>query len=143
MYMKLVFASDSFKGSISSNRINELLSKAARNALGECDIVCIPMADGGEGTLDAIFSVTGGERVNCIVHDPLGRLIEAEYMILPEGTAVVEMAQASGLTLLVNSERDPLKTSSYGTGELIRNALDLTEQLISLLSLLYAVIMPQ
>ncbi|MCR5511119.1 MAG: glycerate kinase, partial [Lachnospiraceae bacterium] len=59
--MLLVFASDSFKGSLSSKRINELLSNAAHDVLGDCDIVCIPMADGGEGTLDAIVSVTGGE----------------------------------------------------------------------------------
>ena len=121
--MLLVFASDSFKGSLSSKRINELLSNAAHDVLGDCDIVCIPMADGGEGTLDAIVSVTGGENVACKVHDPLGRLIKSEYVILPDGTAVVEMAKASGLTLLSESEQNPLLTGTYGTGELIRDAV--------------------
>lgn len=121
--MKLVFASDSFKGSLSSKKINEILTEVTYGVLGECDIVSIPMADGGEGTLDALCTVTGGEMVDCVVHDPLGRLIHAEYLALSDGTAVVEMARASGLTLLGEKERNPLKTSTYGTGELILDAI--------------------
>lgn len=121
--MKLVFASDSFKGSLSSKRIHEILTETAHEVLGDCEIVSVPMADGGEGTLDAIGSVTGGEMVDCVVRDPLGRPVHAEYLVLPDGTAVVEMAQASGLTLLSAEERNPLKTGTYGTGELILDAI--------------------
>lgn len=122
--MKLVFASDSFKGSLSSEKTSELLTKAANEVFGSCDIVSVPMADGGEGTLDAILRTCGGEKISADVHDPLMKPIRACYGRLEKGKAVVEMAEASGLVLVPKSDRNPLRTTSYGTGELVRAALD-------------------
>ena len=122
--MKLVFASDSFKGSLTSKKISEILSKASKDVFGECDIVPLVLADGGEGTLDAVLEVTGGRRVPVTVHDPLMNEITAYYGSLDNGTALIEMAQASGLTLVPKYRRNPLNTSSIGTGELIRAALE-------------------
>lgn len=121
--MKLVFASDSFKGTLSSERITELLTKASQEVLGECTIVPVVLADGGEGTLDALLNVRKGKKITVSVHDPLMREIGACYGTFGDNMAVVEMAQATGLTLLSNEERDPLRASSTGTGELIRAAL--------------------
>ncbi len=85
----------------------------------------IPVGDGGEGTVGTLIAALGGETVSCIVHDPLMRPIEATYGILADHrTAVIEMAAASGLTLVSVSERNPLRTTTYGTGELIRDALE-------------------
>ena len=84
----------------------------------------VPLADGGEGTLQAFLTAVGGEIKTQRVRDPLGRLINADWALLPDGSAVIEMAQASGLTLLARAERDALRASSFGTGELIRAALD-------------------
>src|SRR5438046_1883570 len=86
---------------------------------------CRPVADGGEGTLDALVAATGGEDRTARVQDPLGRPVEARWGFLGDGrTAMVEMATASGLPLLARAERDPRVTSTHGTGELIRAALD-------------------
>jgi len=121
--MKLIFASDSFKGSLSSEKTAELLTRAAREVFGECECVGVPMADGGEGTVDAVISALNGERAEAIVHDPLMNRIRAEYGIRGD-KAIIEMAAASGLTLVPESLRNPLNTTTYGTGELIINALD-------------------
>lgn len=122
--MKLVFASDSFKGSLSSEKTAELLTKAASEIFDSCDIVSVPVADGGEGTLDAILNACGGEKIFTDVHDPLMKPIKACYGILEEKKAVIEMAEASGLVLVPKGDRNPLITTSYGTGELVRAALD-------------------
>lgn len=121
--MKLIFASDSFKGSLSSEKTAELLTRAAREVFGECDCIGVPMADGGEGTVDAVIAALNGERIEAIVHDPLMSRIRAEYGICSD-RAIIEMAAASGLTLIPESLRDPLNTTTYGTGELIIDALD-------------------
>jgi glycerate kinase len=121
--MKLVFASDSFKGSLSSSQIAEILTETARDVFGACTCVGVPIADGGEGTVDAILAAVGGRRVTVPAHDPLMRKIEASYAVIGGGRAVIEMAEASGLTLVEEGLRDPMKTTSYGTGELIRHAL--------------------
>lgn len=123
--MKLVFASDSFKGSLSGRRAGELLRMVAERVFGDCDTVIVPIAiaDGGEGTLDAVMSFAGGRKETVIVHDPLGRKTEASYGILPDGAALIEMAEASGLTLLSDDEKNPLHATSFGTGELIRDVL--------------------
>ena len=118
--MKLIFASDSFKGSLSSRRTAELLMKAAREVFGECECIGVPMADGGEGTVDAAIDALGGEKVT--VRDPLMNRIQASYGIAGE-KAIIEMAAASGLTLVPESQRDPMNTTTYGTGELILDAL--------------------
>ncbi len=126
--MKFLFASDSFKGSLSSHDTARLLSEAAEKVFPGCETVSVPVADGGEGTVSAVVSACGGQIVTVGVHDPLMRKIDASYGIIDAGggrrRAVIEMAAASGLTLVEDDLRDPLITSSFGTGELILDALD-------------------
>ena len=121
--MKFLFASDSFKGTLSSRRTAELLTQAAGEVFPGCGCSFVEMADGGEGTVDAVLSAAGGHMRTINVHDPLGRIIRASYGILPDKTAVIEMAAASGLPLVPAGLRDPRRTTSYGTGELIADAL--------------------
>ena len=124
MFKKIVVASDSFKGSLTSLEVADSVEKAVREAFPQCDVVKVNVADGGEGTMDALRQTLGGTRVNLMVSGPLGRPVEAYYVILDDGiTAVLEMSAASGLPLLAPEERNPSKTSTYGTGELIRDAL--------------------
>ena len=125
MFRKVVIASDSFKGSLTSLEVADSVEKAVHEVLPGCDVVKVNVADGGEGTMDALQQTLGGARVSLTVSDPLGRPIEAYYVILDDGvTAVLEMSVASGLPLLSQEERDPSKTSTFGTGELMRDALD-------------------
>ena len=121
--MKFVFASDSFKGSLSSIRTGELLTRAAQEVFPGCNCKAVPMADGGEGTAEAVISATGGRWVPAAVTGPLGEPVEAGYGLLPGGTAIIEMASASGLVLVPPARRDPRNTSTAGTGELIAAAL--------------------
>ena len=120
--MKLVFASDSFKGSLSSRMTSDLLTRAAREVFGACECIGVPTADGGEGTVDALIDALNGEKVIATVHDPLMNRIQASYGIAG-GRAIIEMAAASGLTFVPEALRDPLNTTTYGTGELILDAL--------------------
>lgn len=122
--MRLVFACDSFKGTIPSSRAAELLEREALAAFPGASCRGLSVADGGEGTVDAVVAAAGGELVRATVGDPLGRPVEASYGMLPGGRAVIEMAAASGLPLLAPEERDPLATSTYGTGQLVSDALD-------------------
>ena len=122
--MKIVCASDSFKGSLSSMRTAELFESAAEEVLSGARVLRIPMADGGEGTAFAMTQAAGGETVSAMVHDPLMNIIEASYGMLGGGRAVIEMAAASGLVLVPEDKRDPLITTSYGTGELILDAVE-------------------
>ena len=122
--MKIVCASDSFKGSLTSMRTAELFEKAARDAGGDFEVTEVPVADGGEGTAYAVTKAAGGEMVSTEVHGPLMDTVRASYGMLPGGRAVIEMAAASGLVLVPPEKRDPLITTSYGTGELIKDALD-------------------
>ena len=125
MFKKIVVASDSFKGSLKSLEVADSVQKAVREVFPGCDVVKVNVADGGEGTMDALQQTLGGTRVNLTVSDPLGRPVDAYYVILEDGvTAVLEMSAASGLPLLTPEERNPSRTSTYGTGELIRDALD-------------------
>ena len=124
MYNRIVVASDSFKGSLSSLEVAGAAADGIHDVFPECEVVKVDVADGGEGTMDALRHTLGGEKIFLTVSDPLGRPVEASYVILEDGTtAVLEMAVASGLPLLTPSERNPLKTSTYGTGELIVDAL--------------------
>ena len=124
-YKKIIVASDSFKGSLSSLGVAEAAAKAITEVCPECNVVKVDVADGGEGTMDALRRTLGGEKIWVEVSDPLGRPIQASYVILEDGvTAVLEMAVASGLPLLAPDERNPLKTSTYGTGQLIADALN-------------------
>lgn len=121
--MKLLFVSDSFKGSLTSAQTAALLTRAAQEVFGACECTGLPVADGGEGTVDAVIAATGGEKVTALVHDPLMNEITAGYG-LTGSKAILEMAAASGLPLVPAHLRDPLRTTTYGTGELIRDALD-------------------
>ena len=122
---KIVIASDSFKGSLSSAEVAACGERAVHRLCPDCKVVQLPVADGGEGTVETLTAALGGQSVTAIVHDPLGRLITARYgWIAQEQTALIEMAAASGLPLLPLEERNPWLTSTYGTGELIQNALE-------------------
>lgn len=102
-----------------------LLTKAAKEVFGdEASCISVPIADGGEGTVDALLAARGGERTCVNVHGPLMDSVSACYGRLSEKQAVIEMAAASGLTLIPEEKRNPLYTTTYGTGELIRDALD-------------------
>ena len=121
--MKIVIAIDSFKGSLSSMEAGNAAAEGIRRVFPDADTVVSPVADGGEGTVEALVSGLNGQFAEAEVSDPLGRRITAVYGILPDNTAVIEMAAASGLTLLTDSERDPLQTTTFGTGELILDAV--------------------
>ena len=122
---KIVIAPDSFKGSVAAREVADSAERAVREVFPACEVVKIPLGDGGEGTMDALLAALGGERVSCRVRDPLSRPLWADYAILEDGrTAIVEMARASGLPLLAPAERDPSQATTYGTGELIRDALE-------------------
>ena len=123
---KIVIASDSFKGSLSSLEVAHAAADGIRRILPESEIVCIETADGGEGTAATLTRALNGTSVKAAVSDPLGRKINATYGTAEsdgEKTAVMEMSQASGLPLLKPSERNPLLTSTYGTGEMILDAI--------------------
>ena len=122
--MKLLFASDSFKGSLTSGETAALLDRAAHTVFKNVETANVPVADGGEGTVDAVVEAMNGERITTQVSGPLGQLVPAVYGVIGGKKAVIEMAAASGLPLVPEELRNPLYTTSYGTGELIRDALD-------------------
>lgn len=122
--MKFLFASDSFKGSLSSDQTIKLLTRAAKEIFPDCDCCGVPVADGGEGTVKAIVTATNGIQVMAEVHDPLMNPIKATYGLFDGKKAVIEMSAASGLPLVPEHLRNPLYTTTYGTGELILDALD-------------------
>lgn len=121
---KILIASDSFKGCLSSLEVADAARAGIKKVLPDCEVVGIPGADGGEGTTEALVAAMNGRFVSCEVHDPLMNPIKVEYGILGDGlTAVIEMASASGLTLVPPERRNPMFTTTYGTGELIKDAL--------------------
>ena len=121
--MKIVFASDTFKGTLTATEIGEIGEEVVKKVFGRCNVEKIPMADGGEGTVDCLIEAMCGERVTCTVQDPLGREIQAEYGRFGE-CAIIEMSSASGITLVEESERNIFKQTTYGTGQLILHALE-------------------
>ncbi len=122
--MNLLFTSDSFKGTLTSAQTIDLLTKAAKEVFGDCTCSGVPVADGGEGTTDAVIQAAGGEKVDVDVHGPLMEPVKAYYGKLDEKRAVMEMAVASGLPMVPEDKRDPRNTTTYGTGELIREMLN-------------------
>ena len=120
--MKIVIASDSFKGSLTSVEVAQAATRGIKAVYPDCDVVAVNVADGGEGTIEAMVDALGGEIVHTTVSDPLGRPIQARYGIAGK-KAIIEMAAASGLTLLSSEERNPWITSTYGTGEMIMDAI--------------------
>ena len=120
--MKIVIAPDKFKGSLTSMEIIRIIKESAHKFFKNVEVVEVPVADGGDGTVEALVYATGGEIKKATAHDPLGRPLECIYGYA-QGTAVVGMSECSGLALLSDAERDPMETSSDGTGELIGKAL--------------------
>ncbi len=124
-WMKIIIAPDSFKESLSSLEVAKAIEAGFKEIFPRAEYVKLPFADGGEGTTEALVVATGGRTVNVVVTGPLGENAAAFYGVCGDGrTAVVEMAAASGLHLVPRDQRNPLRTTSYGTGELIRAALD-------------------
>lgn len=122
--MKFLFASDSFKGTLSSDQTIELLTKAAEEVFGSCETSGVPVADGGEGTTDAVVKARSGEIITVPVHGPLMEMEQGFYGRLSDMEAILEMAAASGLPMVPEEKRNPLNTTTYGTGELLKAALD-------------------
>lgn len=121
--MRYVIAIDSFKGSLTSLQAGSAVQKAILKADDDAEIFVRPLADGGEGTVEALCAGLGGEMVMTKVTGPLLEKIDAAYCILDDGTAVMEMSAAAGITLLPNEKRDPLETTTYGVGEMIKDAI--------------------
>ena len=122
--MKVLIAIDSMKGSLNSMEAGRAAAEGIRRAKPEAVITVKPLADGGEGTLQALTEGLGGRMETVQVCGPLGDLVQACYGILPDGkTAVMEMAQASGLSLVPEEKRDPRRATSFGTGQMIREAI--------------------
>lgn len=120
---KVVVASDSFKGCLSSAQVADAVEKGIYEVYPDCDVVKLAVADGGEGTIEALAATLGGSIVEVQVQDPLGRQVTAEYAIVDGTTAVIEMSRSSGLTLLKEEERNPMLTSTFGTGQMVADAL--------------------
>lgn len=124
--MRIVVASDSFKGSLSSMQVADAAACGVTDVLPDSDVIKVNVADGGEGTVSALVEGLGGEFRRLTVSDPLGRPVNVSYGVVDGGcTAVMEMSAASGLPLLGQRERNPMLTSTYGTGEMISHALGL------------------
>lgn len=123
--MRYIVALDSFKGSLTSLEAGDAVKNAILDFDKNSDVVVLPLADGGEGTVEAMYSGLDGTLVNVSVTGPLQEKVNAKYCILPDGkTAVVEMASAAGLTLVPENKRNPLKTTTYGVGEIIKDAIN-------------------
>lgn len=121
---KITVAVDSFKGSLSSREVADAFERGFKRVYKRCEVCKVNIADGGEGTVDALVDMLDGEYVTLRVSDPLMRPIDVRYGVVNEGrTAVMEMSAASGLPLLTEQERNPMKTTTYGTGEMIADAL--------------------
>lgn len=119
-----ILASDSYKGSATSQEVESSIAEGIRSLLPDATIYSYPVADGGEGTVAALVSAGKGTLRTRLVHGPLGDMAEASYAVLEDGSALIECAAASGITLTHQTEDEALRASTYGTGELIRDALD-------------------
>lgn len=121
---KIIIAPDSFKGSLSAVEVADAIEEGIKKVIPDCEIVKTPIADGGEGTMNTLVSALGGKKTKIIVHDPLMRPIEVEYGLVEDSkTAIIDMAIANGLTVLHKKEQNPATTTTYGTGQIIKNAL--------------------
>lgn len=123
--MRIIAAPDSFKGSLSASEVAAAMERGVKKVCPQVEVIKIPLSDGGEGLVDSLVGSTGGTIKKLPVTGPLGRVVPSFWGIMGDGrTAVIEMAAASGLPLLTEEEQNPLLTTTYGTGELIRAALD-------------------
>ena len=121
--MKIVVAPDSFKGNMRSAKVCGIVNDAILREMPHAEVLTFPMADGGEGTVDAVVAATGGAVESIKVCGPLGEMVDAHYGLLPDGTAIMEMAAASGIELIPHDRLNPLNTTTYGTGEILRHLL--------------------
>ena len=122
--MKVLIAMDSFKGSLASMEAGRAVAEGIRAFDPEAEVLVLPFADGGEGTAETLIYGLKGQEIHLRVTGPIGQPVDTSYGILPDGTAVMEMARAAGLPLVPKEKRDPLHTTSFGVGEMIRHALD-------------------
>ena len=123
--MRIVIAPDSFKECLSATQVAFAISEGIRKTVPEAEIICIPIADGGEGTVEALVTATDGKIIQVASVDALNRQIQSFYGILGDGkTAIIEMAAASGIELIAPEERNPMITSTYGTGLIIKAAME-------------------
>src|SRR6266568_240953 len=123
--MRVVIAPNAFKGSLSALDAAEAIAEGVRVAAPDADLVLVPIADGGDGTVDALVAATHGERQTLRVRGPLGDPVDADYGVIDTGsTAVIEMAKAAGLALVPPAKRDPRIATTYGVGELLQRAYD-------------------
>ncbi len=120
--MKIIAAIDSFKGTLSSDEANAAVLRAVGKVLPHCEVLPIPVSDGGEGFLNACSAIFGGRKETVWVEDPLGRLVQASYLRI-DGMAIIEVAEACGLTLLKPEERNPMTVTSRGVGQLLVHAI--------------------
>ena len=122
--MRILIAPDKFKHSLGASEVAKNIAAGLREVLPNAQLKCMPVADGGEGTARVICDSAGGEPHRCEVHDPLGRRVMAHYCTIENGaTAVMEMSEASGLWRLAPNERDPLRANTFGTGEMLLDAM--------------------
>lgn len=123
--MKFVIAPDSFKGGLTAKQAAETMAQGIKRVFPEADYVLVPMADGGEGTVQSLVDATDGQKMTAEVHNPFNQVVKADYGMLGDGkTAVIEMAAASGIQFINEQTANPLVTTTYGTGELILDAID-------------------
>lgn len=120
---KILIAPDSFKGSLSAIQAARIIAEEASRAFPQAEVIQLPIADGGEGLVEAVLAFKGGQRHFLQVHNPMMRPVDAVYGELPDGSAVIEMAAAAGLPLVGEGERDIMRATTYGVGELIGNAV--------------------
>ena len=120
--MKVIAAVDSFKGCLTSIEANQVVADGIRSVCDGAEVIQVPVSDGGEGFLDAFHAGVGGQLIELWVKDPLRRPVKAKYL-LKDRLAVIEMAQASGLTLLTKDERNPMVATTYGTGQMVADAV--------------------
>ncbi len=121
---KIVVAPDSYKGSLTSPEAARIMQMAIKMEFPDVEVIRAPMADGGEGTVEVLVESCGGEIKRAQVTGPLGEPVESFFGVLPDGTGVIEMAAAAGLPLVPPEKRNPMRTTTYGVGELIKAALD-------------------
>lgn len=122
--MKIIIAPDSFKGSATASQVGEGIKRGIETIVQDAEIKIVPLADGGEGTADVLVNALGGSWIELEVRGPSGNKIKSAYGVVGDEIAIIEMARASGLILLKDGVLDPLKATTYGTGELIKDALE-------------------
>ncbi|HEY5653713.1 MAG TPA: glycerate kinase [Pontiella sp.] len=122
--MKIVVAPDSFKGNMRSSKVCAIIRESILSEIPAAEVLPIPIADGGEGSVDAVVEAVGGTIYTLQVCGPLGDPVEAQYGLLPDGTAVMEMASSSGLELISSQRLNPMETTTYGVGQLLRHLLE-------------------